>query len=67
MKNPQSLIIRPGQLSKLIGVSKVTIWRMEKSGDLPPRVQIGQRLVGWRTSDIDEWIEQLKTPNPNRG
>jgi predicted DNA-binding transcriptional regulator AlpA len=33
---------------------------MEKSGQLPKRVQIGTRSVGWRTSDIEEWLEQLQ-------
>jgi prophage regulatory protein len=55
-----NLIIRPKQLAQQIGVSTVTLWRMEKAGELPPRIKLGSRAVGWRTSDITAWLEQLQ-------
>jgi predicted DNA-binding transcriptional regulator AlpA len=53
-------IIRPNELAKRLNLSTVTIWRMEKSGQLPKRVQIGTRSVGWRTSDIEQWLSDLQ-------
>jgi len=53
-------IIRPKELSKLLSVSKPTLWRMEQRGDLPKRVSISERAVGWLKSDIEEWLESKK-------
>lgn len=55
MKNLK--IIRPKELSKLLGISVVSIWRLEKRGELPPRIKLSQRAVGWLESDIEEWLD----------
>jgi len=31
---------------------------MEKRGDLPPRIKISERAVGWRESDIEAWLNE---------
>jgi len=64
MKNTIS-IIRPGELAELLSVSKVTIWRMEKRGDLPPRKRISRTLVGWIEKDIEEWLRNRPDANTN--
>jgi prophage regulatory protein len=51
-------IVRPKQLAELLSVSTVTIWRMEKRGELPRRKQISTRTVGWLESEIREWLQQ---------
>lgn len=56
-------IIRPTQLAKLLGVSKTTLWRLEKSSELPERYSISERIVGWKESDIKEWLESKKEKN----
>lgn len=53
-------VIRPKALCKLLSVSMPTLWRMEKRGDLPKRVSISERAVGWLKSDIEEWLESKK-------
>lgn len=53
-------IVRPSELSKLLSVSKPTLWRMEQRGELPKRVRISERAVGWLKSDIKEWLESKK-------
>ena len=42
----------------MLTISKPTIWRMEQRGELPPKIQITERVTGWRESDILEWIKQ---------
>lgn len=51
-------IIRPKQLSNLLGVSIATLYRMES--DLPPKIKISQngRAVGWRKSTIEKWMDE---------
>ncbi|MBO6573156.1 MAG: AlpA family phage regulatory protein [Balneola sp.] len=54
-------VIRPKQLAKILSISTVTLWRMEKRGELPPRKRISTRAVGWLESDIEEWLNSLQT------
>lgn len=58
MKNLQ--IIRPSELCKLLGVSPSTLHRMEKRNELPVRVEISERAVGWLRTDIEDWLESKK-------
>jgi prophage regulatory protein len=41
----------------MTGLSKVTIWRKEKSGNFPKRINLTSRRVGWIESEIVEWLE----------
>jgi len=49
-------IIRFPEISKMVGLSRSTIWRREASGDFPKRVRIGKNSVGWKFSDVQRWI-----------
>ena len=49
-------IIRYSELAKELGVSKSTIWRWRNSGRFPRPLNLGPRIVGWRTSDIQDWL-----------
>ncbi len=44
------------EVSKLSGLSRVTIWRMQREGEFPLRRQIGRRRVGWLRSEMEEWM-----------
>lgn len=57
-------IIRPTELAEMLSISKVTLWRMEKNGELPPRKKISERAVGWLESDIAEWLENRPLADP---
>jgi hypothetical protein len=51
-------------LQSELNVSRVTIYRMEKRGDIPPAQQIGP-LKRWRTQDlIDAGILPSAPPQP---
>lgn len=49
-------IIRDGQLRKLVPLSRVTIWRLEKQDAFPRRVKIGKNSVGWLEHEVIQWI-----------
>jgi len=53
-------IIRKKELLKAIGLSDVTIWRMERAGKFPRRIRLGGNSVGWYESEIIEWQERKK-------
>jgi len=54
-------IVRNEELQKMLGIGRTSIWRMEKDGELPPRVKIGSHAVGWRLSDIRAFIANAPT------
>jgi len=56
--NQQNRIIRKPELFSRLGLSDATIWRMEKSGKFPRRIQIGGKAVGWFDTEIDNWLSQ---------
>jgi prophage regulatory protein len=53
-------VIRKKELLPFIGLSDVTIWRMERAGKFPRRIRLGGNSVGWYESEIIEWQERKK-------
>lgn len=61
-------ILRIPELTKLTGLSRVTLWRLERDGNFPRRVQLSQNTVGWKASEVDEWLESRpRVSTENRG
>ena len=51
-------IIRKPELAGIIGLSDVTVWRMEKAGKFPKRIQLGANSVGWFSDEVALWLEE---------
>ncbi len=49
--------IRVPELQRMFGVSRATLWRMRKRGELPEPVRISRGVIGWRASVIAEFFE----------
>ena len=49
-------IIRRKEVEQRIELACSTIYAMMARGDFPRPIKIGQRAVGWRTEDIDNWL-----------
>ena len=45
-------IIRTKEVTELTGLSRTTLWRMEKTGEFPAKVSLGANSIGWRLSEI---------------
>jgi len=63
-------VIRPKELCRLIGLSRQTLWRLYKSGELPPPRQLSARNVGWLYSEIVQWLRDRQPstiPGVKRG
>ncbi|MCG2589513.1 helix-turn-helix transcriptional regulator [Rhodohalobacter sulfatireducens] len=52
----QKEIIRPKELGEMLSLSISTIYKMYNEGQLPLKVKISSRVVGWLRSDIEEWL-----------
>lgn len=62
----QSILRLPDVIIKT-GLSRSSIYNSIKSGNFPDRVSLGPRATGWRSTDIDEWIEsRISVNNPPR-
>jgi prophage regulatory protein len=46
----------PGVQAKTGGLSRSTIWRLERKGLFPKRRLVTGKIVAWDESEIDEWI-----------
>ncbi len=51
-------ILRKPAVEQMTGLHEVTLWRRERSGDFPRRVQLGGRAVGWLESEVIAWLEK---------
>jgi prophage regulatory protein len=54
-------ILRLPEVLARTGLSRTNVYRRVAAGTFPAPVALGPRAVGWRESDIIEWIESLAT------
>ena len=49
-------LLRFGEVRQRTGLSRSTIWRMERTGVFPRRVRVSINVVAWREDEVNEWI-----------
>ncbi len=49
-------IIRSQEVQSFTGLSRTTIWRLERMGKFPNRVALGPGSVGWKLREVENWI-----------
>ena len=49
-------IVRAKEVVEMTGLSRTTIWRMERYKSFPARVSLGKNSIGWKMSDIQKWL-----------
>lgn len=50
-------IMRRNEVENLCGIARSTIYSWIARGEFPQPVRLGTRNVGWRESDIAEWLQ----------
>jgi prophage regulatory protein len=50
-----------------VPVSRTTLWRMERAGLFPRRIQVSTNRVGWIEADVNAWVEGRKRDHGNNG
>ena len=53
-------VLRTTEVVERIGLSRSTLWRLERAGDFPERVHLGVNSVGWLETDIDSWLNNRR-------
>ena len=49
--------IRLPEVQKTVGASRSTIYTWLKLGRFPKPLKLGSRMIAWRVSDIERWLE----------
>ena len=57
MPHPKQLIDKK-ELVRLVKYSPQHIARLEKAGQFPRRLRLGQNRVAWLLAEVEEWIEE---------
>ena len=59
---PPEAVLTDKQVCELIGISTDTLWRLERKGDAPPRIQLSPRRHGRRLADVRHWLAERTVP-----
>lgn len=51
------VIVRPRDLPQITGLSRTTIWRLEKAGDFVCKVKLSTGAVGYYLDSILSWLK----------
>ena len=54
-------ILRRKQVEEIVGLSRTTIYNLIAHQSFPAPFPLGPRAVGWRKSDIEEWLLKQST------
>jgi prophage regulatory protein len=49
-------LLRIQEVIRVTGLSRMTIYRYEKTGEFPKRRRIGKNSVRWLDQDIETWM-----------
>lgn len=55
-KQTSNRMLRVKELVTITGLSKTTLWRLEKVGDFPARKKLSVGAVGWSLLEVENWI-----------
>jgi prophage regulatory protein len=50
-------LMRIADVVRSTGLSRMTIYRLERAGEFPARRRLGRNSVAWLDNDITAWID----------
>jgi len=53
-------VIRRKDIRDYVGLCPHWCVKLEKRGQFPRRVKLGERATGWLASDLDRWLESKR-------
>ncbi|MBZ5499157.1 MAG: AlpA family phage regulatory protein [Acidobacteriia bacterium] len=53
---PEGCILRAKKVIELTGLSRSTLWRLQRHGKFPRSRRIGDVAVGWLDAEVRGWI-----------
>ena len=52
-------VVLDPEVTRITGLSNPTRWRMEQQGLFPKRIKVTKSRVGWRMSELQQWLANL--------
>jgi len=53
-----TVILRMASVRRMTTLGRSTIYRLMSLKLFPSAIKLGPRAVGWRLTDIDQWLEE---------
>lgn len=50
--------LRRGQVLAKLGISRTSLYHLEKSGRFPQHFMVTPRCAVWRADEVDAWMQQ---------
>ena len=60
-------VIRFKELRQRVGLSRSSIWRLERKGQFPARRQLSDNAVAWLEDEVDQWLRARDFVTSPRG
>ena len=51
-------ILSVNEVQHMTRLSRTTLWRLERSGEFPARVHLSSSRIGWRYTDVHNWMKK---------
>ncbi len=55
-RTPSDRIARMPHACEITGLSRSTLYRLVKTGELPAPIKLSAQAIGWRESDLHQFI-----------
>ena len=54
-------IYRPARAAAFLDISRATLWRLAKAGQLPPPIKLSSQAVGWTEQTLLDFVNSRTT------
>ncbi len=54
--------LRTNECERLTGLSRSTLWRLERAGSFPRRRKLSANAVGWLENEVRAWLQDRAEP-----
>lgn len=51
-------VLRERRVVAITGLSRSTLWRLERRGDFPKRMKLSVASVGWPEREVLDWVQR---------
>jgi prophage regulatory protein len=56
--NMENRILRRTEVQFMTGLATSTLYAKMRAGEFPSSIKLGRRAVGWKSTDIEAWIQK---------